>query len=76
VGATLFIAHRAITHGSLEGFEMIHWLKRKVTAVTLSGVATIQVLQITILPTWLDIVTNLVILGGVGLVGYINKDTR
>lgn len=41
--------------------EMI-WLRKKLVAGLLGATATIQVLQILILPTWLDWVTNGVIL--------------
>lgn len=38
------------------------WLRKKLVAGLLGATATIQVLQILILPTWLDWVTNGVIL--------------
>lgn len=50
------------------------WLRDKIVGLALSGVLTIQALQILILPTWLDIVTNAVILGLVWLVARLHRD--
>lgn len=52
----------------------LKWMRRKATGIVLSGTATIQVLQILVLPTWLDWVTNAVILGGIALVAKMHSD--
>ena len=49
------------------------WLRNKIVAAALSSAAVIQTLQIFILPTWLDIVTNLIILGLIYVVGKMSE---
>lgn len=51
---------------------MMTFLKVKIAAAALSAAAVIQVLQIMILPTWLDIVTNGLILGLIWIVGKVS----
>lgn len=53
--------------------EMMEFLRKKVLEVAVTAVASIQILQMTLLPSWLDFLTNLVILSLVVLVGKLSR---
>ncbi len=53
--------------------KVLDWLREKILGVALTAVASIQILQMTLLPSWLDFLTNLVILSLVTLVGKLAR---
>lgn len=53
--------------------KITEFFRKKVLEVAVTAVASIQILQMTLLPSWLDFVTNLVILSLVVLVGKLSR---